>query len=392
MSQSESRTHDSAGRPEAAAEAPASVLFLGAAALHVQQAVEVAASRSNMEFVAPTSSSKVADWLSKNRPKAIVIDATLRDAEQACVQVRDNPHLGNVPILGLVDAMSDLAFEEIFGWGGDDIALRGQADSLMRRLRALSVSGGAPLAKRHGVALIADPDRRRRILLGRVLRNAGYNVTFAGDAAETLSEAMRDNVELVVSSWQIEEEATWKLEADAMPSVAARARAAGVKAAWVVGAPYKERARARELYKGVASLDTFDAFSAPDNVLFVANEIARAGRPDGRASARLLFGTAVRFRPAGGEEDEIGFSYNLSAGGLYVRTLVPVPRGTDVWVEFSPPRSDRRVRLEGRSVWARSFGPNDSATVPPGFGLQFGPPEQSDLDRHVQACAQLTES
>ena len=60
----------------------------------------------------------------------------------------------------------------------------------------------------------------------------------------------------------------------------------------------------------------------------------------------------------------------MSAGGLYIRTLVP-PQENAVWVELRPPNASRWVHLEARVVWRRPYGPLGGATVPPGFGVQL---------------------
>ena len=138
----------------------------------------------------------------------------------------------------------------------------------------------------------------------------------------------------------------------------------------------------REAIGDLAKVAVTDGFAPPENLLFVANELARSGATDGRASARLLYGTVVAFRQAGRDEDAFGCTYNISAGGLYVRTLAPLNGGEEVWLELQPPRTDRRVRLEGRVVWRRRFGPIESATVPPGFGVQITDGAKGDLARY----------
>ena len=60
----------------------------------------------------------------------------------------------------------------------------------------------------------------------------------------------------------------------------------------------------------------------------------------------------------------------MSETGIYVRTLAP-PEDDEVWVELCPPLLERQVRLVGRVAWRRPFNYNQSATVPPGFGLQI---------------------
>ena len=286
--------------------------------------------------------------------------------------------LANVPIIGLVDKVTDAAFADLFVWGGDDLVVRGNADSLASRLRGIPELGDSPFTRGRGIAVVADPDRTRRLLTGRVLRNAGYSVVFSADADETIAEAKREGVDLVVSSAALEETSG--------PALVVRAREAGSTAAWLVAASLKEAARVRVLLGRTPRVSTYDATGPSENVLFVANELLRGEQTtNARTSARLLYGTSVRFREAGAEEDEIGYSYNVSAGGLYVRTLVPPPRGTPVWLELRPPSSDRRVRLEGTIAWARSFGPNDAATVPPGFGFQVVGAGFAELERYVRS-------
>ena len=84
------------------------------------------------------------------------------------------------------------------------------------------------------------------------------------------------------------------------------------------------------------------------------------------------------FRDAGRESDDLGYTYNLSAGGLYVRTLAP-PEEDICWLELLPPRSERRVRLVGRIAWRRWLERGEFATVPPGFGVEIIDGSKADL-------------
>ena len=120
-----------------------------------------------------------------------------------------------------------------------------------------------------------------------------------------------------------------------------------------------------------------DGFAPPENVLFLLNELSHK-HENKRASARLLYGTSAAFRGAGRDEDDVGFTFNLSAGGLYVRTLAP-PEDELVWLELTPPRSERRVRLVGRVAWRRGIAHSATATVPPGFGVEIVDGASSDL-------------
>ncbi len=341
-----------------------------------QRAFAIAADQAALLPAAEDSVGACDAWLDENHPLAIVIEGDTRRIEETCSSLRERPALANVPIVGIADEVDDLAFETMFSAGGDDLVPRGAADALARRLRGFATTGDVPHSKTRGIAILADKDRRARVLAGRALRNAGYGVVFALDAEEALIRARDPNVELIVSAAD--------LEGATGPTLAARARAAGAKAAWVVMTPPREVARMRARLAHVERAGAHDAFGPPENVLFLANELVKGGVVENRKSPRVLYGTTVRFRAAGAASDEIGYTFNLSAGGVYVRTLAPLARGVDAWIELDPPRCDRRVRLEGKVAWSRAFGPNDVATVPAGFGLQITGGSIADLERFTR--------
>jgi hypothetical protein len=114
------------------------------------------------------------------------------------------------------------------------------------------------------------------------------------------------------------------------------------------------------------------------------NDVLNQETKNARKSERVLYGTVVRFRPAGrGRSDEdVGYSYNLSAGGLYVRTLALPDDWHELWLEFVPPRSDRAIHLEATAMWTRGYGRAGSATVPSGFGVRITGGSSADLERY----------
>ena len=357
-----------------AATNPRPLLLLGAPPPAVLSAVRSAAEKARMAVEIETSAGDAQRWLEERHPAAIALDVSTTGGMQALLSLRYDPRLANVPILAISDAVSELRFEEIFGYGGDDLTIGTDDEALARRLRTLALAGEIPEARVHGTAVVADADRRWRVLTARALRNAGWSVNFAVDAAEALREAQRDGVELVVSTSAL-------TASNGTDTLVAEARAAGVKAPWVVATPPKETPKLRAATRALAGVSVYDSFGPAENVLFVANELLRKGGTNARKSARLLYGATVRFRQAGAVEEEVGYTYNVSGGGMYIRTLAPLARGSEAWLELAPPRSDRRVRLEGKVVWTRGFGPNDVATIPPGFGVQITGGSVGDLER-----------
>ena len=257
-----------------------------------------------------------------------------------------------------------------FPWGADDVVNRDDPHALVARLRHLPKEPGSNAAGNRGVALVADSDRNRRIVVGRVLRNAGYSVTFAV-SGDDIEKFVKDSpVELVVTNAALHGSPLDDIQ---------KARQLGSRALFIVNYSPRDLKRARKAFAAVERATPTDGFAPAENVLFVSNELGRGFGVDKRTSARLLFGTTVRFRGAGRESDDWGYSYNISEQGIYVRTLAP-PDDELVWLELCPPRGERRVRLVGKVAWRRGLGKGEFATVPPGFGVQIVDGAKMDLE------------
>jgi Tfp pilus assembly protein PilZ len=324
---------------------------------------------------------EIASALVDAEPHAILVRMDSQGAAKACAHVRAQARFAQVPIFGVASEPNDLAFTEVFGWGGDDVVGVASSQPLARRLRLLlahPAHAGPPVSLSRmpalaGQAVVAGAEATWRTVMGRALYNGGFAVRFAASAKDLATECVATGVRVVV------------IADDFLPegvgAALKSARQNGSDVAWVVVAPPKRMAAVRAEIDPAGRASVLDGFAPPENVLFVVNELLSSRGVDQRGSARLLYGTSVAFRAAGREEDEIGFSYNVSATGVYVRTLAPLEPKQDVWLEMWAPRSERRVRLAGTVAWRRPFGPRGGATVPAGFGVQLKEGLAGDLER-----------
>ncbi len=332
--------------------------------------LSVAADESAFALALVEDPEAAGEWLNAHQPHAILVDAERADAAGVALDARARAQNARVPIIGLTTAANDLSFGDVFSWGGDDVVgMGGSSRGLVQRLRAFPRTAPQPPSNGRGTAVVADCDRTRRIVLGRVLRNAGYSVDFAVTAQEAADHAKASGACLVVVSAELE---------GATPDLVKSARSENDKPVWILSCAPKSLKQNSEALADVERAAAMDGYAPLENVVFLANELSFAASASRRASARLLYGTTVAFRPAGRESDDHGYSYNISAGGLYVRTLAP-PEDDLVWVELCPPRTERRVRLVGRVVWRRGFVAADTATVPPGFGVEIVDGASSDI-------------
>jgi DNA-binding response OmpR family regulator len=314
--------------------------------------------------------------LKANGSSVLLIDARHSGAETACVGVRSRAEHAGVPILVLAEEITGLTFAEAFAWGADDVVPWASPRPLVARLRSLPHTAPPPSAAR-GSALVVAPEPARRVVMGRILRRAGFDVVFAADVDEVQELSKRTSASLVL------------LESDAGDPAHALACLAELEAppAVVIRCPPKDLSAMRS-WERPGRVAVIDAFGSPENALYRANELMRGVGADGRQSRRMLHGTPVEFRPAGHRELEVGFSYNVSRGGLYVRTLSP-PATDSVWLELSPPRSERVVRLDGAVAWRRGIGGHESATAPAGFGVKIMDGSSADLRAWAEGCEAL---
>lgn len=336
---------------------------------------------ASMQVQSVEDPERLFDVLSAEHPRAILLSPDLEKPADVCLAVRMKTELSLVPVLWVQTELDDLVFAEAFGVGGDDATTLAHPAGIVRRLQALpEVSDDGPVPSR-GLALLAEADDDRRVVLARLLRNGGFDVCFAADASELGARLRTDQLTLVV--------AAHGMPGDDPLEILSQWRDEGGTTPWIVATPPKRLLETSQAARKLDGVWVWDAYAPPENVLYAANEALRGSFAEQRASPRLLYGTAVAFRVGGRDRDDYGFLYNVSGEGLFVRTLAPLSPGDDAWLEFKPPRTDRRVRLEGRVVWRKLFGRVSEATVPPGFGVRITGGSETDTRRYVDGYRAL---
>lgn len=352
------------------------MLALGEFERSARSCLSAAAEESAVELHTLASSSQATEWLNEHEASALLISGSGDEPAQFALGARAQQRNRTLPILALTADLGDLDFAHAFSWGADDVVTPSRARSLTTRLRAVAKTFSSSEVPPRGTAVIAEVEQQRRVATARVLFNAGYDVRFALTTEDAERFALEEHVSLVVLCTELCPEPKTLIE---------HAVASGSGATFVIAAEPKRYSDLSKDFSASAEARVTDASAPPENVLFLANELAAGPLPNKRTAVRVLYGTAVHFRPEGLTESEVGFTYNVSAGGLYVRTLAP-PTEDVVWLEMTPPRSARRVQLVGQVVWRRPFGPHKKATVPPGFGVRIIDASNQSLERWRDGC------
>ncbi len=328
-----------------------------------------AAAAAAFDFHAEPTTARALQAADDIRPSVMVVASDAEDPAVNVLDLRASHLCAQMPIIGLASMPGDLDFASMFGSGGDDLVGSDRMWPLVARLRALPREAPPPASGEPLRALVADADRVRRLIYGHALRSTGHDVAFAAELGDLANLAKATSPDLIVMSSELTPNAR---------EVITSLRKQGSGSTWIISTPPLQLKAQRGQLTGLDRVRATDAFAPAENVAFLANELRHSGVVENRASRRLLYGTTVRFRVAGRDEDDCGFSFNVSEGGLYVRTLA-LPDEDEVWLELSPPRVQRRVRLVGQVAWRRRFCPNERATVPPGFGVRIVDGSAADL-------------
>jgi CheY-like chemotaxis protein/Tfp pilus assembly protein PilZ len=359
------------------------VLVVGDFSSESQESIIAACKRSSMEANFTHSFDSVLSSVKNRKPDAVFISCESSIGKATCNFLALGIGDEKIPMFGLTKGISELNFGEFLSWGGHDVLDISDIDGLVPRLRAvrkLPVSfKGTTLSR--GRALVADLDEDRSAMTSKVMRLAGYDVTLTKNSIEAERIAMEGNISLMVIDV--------KMSPASGIDIITKLSKFGKKIPTILCAPPKFSKEERRYLSEFAHVIWHDSFSPPHNLMFLANKLMDTHIESLRAHPRLLYGTCVWFRKAGQEEDTIGLTYNVSEGGVFIATMMPLETGEIVWLELTPPRAERRVRLEGISVWINGFGPNGKATAPPGVGVCVVDGSKNDLERYREGCKML---
>lgn len=331
-----------------------------------------------MHFAASVLDSQ--DELSELRPKCIFVDGDGVDLAKTTTWIREHPLLFSTLVIAMVSDLRDSSFVRAYRSGADDVILRSNVGGVTRRIANLQQFDPSvrPSITRGRVLISHQADEQRR-RLGRVLRQAGFDVHFAADAGEIVAAMASEAApELVVVSDELLR----------VPKIAqARRTASAPRTPFVVVAA---TASTRIMLDSkVGQVATISESAPHDHLLFLANDLLRGGGRQARDSPRYLFDTICSFRSEGAFQPEHGLTYNVSETGIYVRTLDPPPKNTALRIEFRPPGTTATVHLRGTLVWVAMPGRGARAT-PPGFGLRINAASSPARDLEVYRRAHRT--
>ncbi len=306
--------------------------------------------------------------LQNGPPRCVFVDAQagVRDVNET---LRSRADCFGVPIIALTEQACEEVWLSLHALGADDVVLIHDSGGITRRTSALSkFDPNARTAMFQGTCLLAHHDPYRRAVLGRVLRQGGFQVAFAATGPEAVSAAEQAPPKVVVAS-------------GGLPPSGGSHALAQLAQQWLGVMPGVLLSAAGSASQAAGTRwSTIAEDAPPDDLLFVVNELLRPRELlESRASRRLLHSTRCTFRLERDFEAGLGLTYNLSREGVYVRTFDGLPNKARVWLELTPPGGRGACHVRGDVVWTRTLTTGARGSSPPGFGVRLDwercPPE-----------------
>jgi DNA-binding response OmpR family regulator len=305
-------------------------------------------------------------------PRCMLIDARNNDAAEWAHWARTDARLCDVPIILLVPEPTESAFLIARKCGADDVVGLGDTDGLVRRVRNLAafVAGTRP-AVEQGVALVVHHDDALRRQAGWILRRSGYELAFANTYGDALARGREKRAAVVIVEQGLLPDGNVALAVSQLRADLARSDLPVVilSSDAILTQPSLPRA---------ATASNGEDW---DYLLFQISQVTRPLVAEMRASRRVFWATKVAFRALSSFEPSFGLTYDVSPGGIFVRTTDTPELNSTVNLELRmSPEDDRVVTLRARVVWVHLPRTHMANRCPAGFGVEILDAETPSVD------------
>ncbi len=221
--------------------------------------------------------------------------------------------------------------------------------------------------------MVADDTLPMRIMLEDVLKEAGYNVITAGDGDEAwkLIQQEKDQLDLLIldllmpklTGFEILNKIRGEMEGN-IPVLA------------ITGVFQSEKDISR--LKELGAIGYLTKTALVDEILFRVNQVFFLGKKSSRNFPRALMSLPVEYQAQ--EQWFSNYTSTLSAGGMFIRTIDPLPMNQDIKLRLKIPELDKTIESNAKVVWFNEYEPHSRKPSLPGMGVQF-----QDIDPEVQS-------
>ncbi len=313
--------------------------------------------------VLSATSAEEAQALLARRPMLAFLDLNLPQVtgDEICRRIRQTPDLGDMPVVMITADERTEIIQRCLVAGADDFLPKPlRAEQVQAKVIAVREGLSTPPRQRaeRKKVLLATRNEFFRTVVSRLLASSGIDLSYAQSALEITDKAKGHHGALVdldvpdvtpelAGRLKAEAPQTWVVWLASRQSIAARraGRAAHTPLAWAALAPYDLETERDEALRHL-------------NRLLTAPGLAQMPK----RRPRVSYYSAVRYRAVGAADWWVGCGFDLSDGGIFIRTLTPfsgVQRNLEVSFQLgrAAPPSRRRAWSSGPTTSGRATSP-----------------------------------
>ena len=318
------------------------------------------------------------DVLLAERPAIAFVDITLPGihGDVLCRKLRERSDTWDLPIVLMTAGERIEVVRRCLTSGADDFITKPVGPSeILSKVKAVleGTREALPRPAMNKRVLIATQNAFFRATVGKLLTHSGCEVRYSVSLVEVRAAAEAHLApDVAIIDLDLGREAAdletvrslkgEKLQNIPVVTMASTATLRSRIPAWAATAPL-----------AWASLAPYDVEEERDELVRHLNRLLVRGQgaPTGRRKPRVPFYAPVRFRAVGASDWQVGFSFDLSEGGLFVRTLSPTPSGASVELEFRIFEDQSAFLSRGLVIWSNAYSARHMLATPYGMGVSF---------------------
>ncbi len=363
---------------------PSPVLIIGREASPTGQLLE----QASIRFLRVETLPEALAQLEAARPALVVLHADVLEAEEGRVRetfaARAGKHRVPVVLLASRDAPVELIEA---GWraGVDDcIFLPLSPAQVAERLDAVAKEPavlGANARRAPRAIVVSGDDAGLRTRLADLLEHSGYHVLdVGGEPPAVLPTEGRVHLLVVAGSSFRAGVAELRRVGTLLGPLASKDVPRAVIAPGV----------AAHAHESAPGLELLDRSAHIEALVGRIDRLVDRGPYDLRANARVPFFCPVEFREGGSSAPppwRSGYTFNVTSGGVFVRTLVPPRAGVALEMRIRVTTTREEFPVTGVVAWANRYPGRRVYSYPVGMGVQFlGPPISRRLASLIELC------
>ncbi len=313
--------------------------------------------------------------LTQKEPKLILMDLGMGPmrGDECCRQIKESERLSHIPIVMLTGA--DAAHEIMHSWraGADDFLPKPvRLSQLASKIQALRTSAPGPDSARG-----RSPSRQRllylenrpfhRTRLGGALEHAGFKILYCKDAADTIRclGTHRDEIDLLICE-------LGALGIRGLDEARELRQRASPQIPMLLMSAVDQSPEVQSAVRQLTGHELLNKRVLPaEAILAKINSLLQRVTLDVRPSERVPFFSVVAFHADTSGEWLSGFAYDVSTGGIFIRTMTPFPPLSDVEMKVRFFAARDSVSCRGVVAWANPFQSRSAFSYPLGMGVRF---------------------